>query len=334
MWVVLFHFGEGGQIRALQAALPSWLSHAVFTIGDSGVPVFFVLSGFVIAHSIGEDRVTGPYVGRFVLRRAIRLDLPYWLAIGLTIAFAAAKATVLSRPYVAPAGSTILAHMFYLHDLLRMTPINPVFWTLCFEIQFYLLFCALLWIVTTRGTPLAVARARAIVFGTVAIVSLVWPLVPALQLPGLALSHWHGFLLGVFVCWMHRGVVPAAWPFCYIAAVLILFGITRDPFTLACACAAIFITIAHYRGALGRWLGQRLPQFLGRISYSLYLIHVPVSGALFVLCYRVLGRTPMQEAIAAVLVLLGNCVAAAIFWRVAERPSTALARRIRKSAVQ
>ena len=48
LWVVLFHFGEGGQLSVLLAWLPQWLSAAIFTSGFSGVPVFFVLSGFLL----------------------------------------------------------------------------------------------------------------------------------------------------------------------------------------------------------------------------------------------------------------------------------------------
>jgi peptidoglycan/LPS O-acetylase OafA/YrhL len=330
MWVVLFHFGEGGQVRAFQAALPNWLDHLIFLAGHSGVPVFFVLSGFVIAHSIGDDRVTGSYFGRFVLRRAIRLDLPYWLSIALTLAFAATKMAVYGRTVDAPGIGNILAHMFYLQYLLGLEPINTVYWTLCFEIQFYLLFCLLLWFVCAPSRPDTREPTRRLIFGAAAAVSIVWPVIPALQVPGLALGHWHSFLLGAFLCWHHRGVITMAWPLVYSAALLGVFAITRDTFTLACVLTGALVLVAVQRGALSTWLSQRLPQFLGRISYSLYLIHVPVSGALFAICFRMLAHTPLQEALAGVLVLAGNWIAAAIFWRIAERPATELARRIAK----
>jgi peptidoglycan/LPS O-acetylase OafA/YrhL len=63
--------------------------------GDSGMAVFFVPSGFVISHSATRGRVTLPFVGRFMLRRSLRIEPPYWLAIALAICFAQLSALVL-----------------------------------------------------------------------------------------------------------------------------------------------------------------------------------------------------------------------------------------------
>ena len=65
--VALFHAVEGGHIPVLLTVMPSW---SVFIIehGNLGVAVFFVLSGFVISHSIYSERATMPLVGRFMLR--------------------------------------------------------------------------------------------------------------------------------------------------------------------------------------------------------------------------------------------------------------------------
>src|SRR5579872_7415052 len=54
--------------------------------GFLGVAIFFVLSGFVIASVVGDRRVDAGFLGRFALRRMVRLDIPYWLNIALAIA--------------------------------------------------------------------------------------------------------------------------------------------------------------------------------------------------------------------------------------------------------
>ena len=43
LWVVLFHMSEGKHIEALHAAVPTVIYRVVFSMGDLGVPVFFVL---------------------------------------------------------------------------------------------------------------------------------------------------------------------------------------------------------------------------------------------------------------------------------------------------
>jgi peptidoglycan/LPS O-acetylase OafA/YrhL len=332
MWVVIFHFGEDGRLRALQSAIPAWLNTAVFTAGHFGVPIFFVLSGFVITYAIGDDRVDARYFGRFALRRSIRLDLPYWASIALCLAYAAVKARLQPEPGVHVATVTdVVAHMLYLQDFLGLPRINWVYWTLSFEIQFYLMFCALLGVAHRLRRSADDRRPQHIVFMSAAIVSLVWPLIPALHLRGLALPNWHGFLLGAFACWALRGTIRPRWFGLYAALVCGVWGITRDSFTIVCVITATIIFLTGKAGHLGTWLGARWLQFLGRVSYSLYLIHIPVSGAAFFVIGRFLGKSPAQDVIAMFLAIVVNCVAAQIFWWLIERPSTSLARRVRKS---
>ena len=92
--VVLYHAYEGGHITGLLAELPAWVTQ-LLRQGSIGIAVFFVLSGFVIAHSVAKSRVTLPFVGRFMLRRSLRLEPPYWLAIALAICFAQLSVRVL-----------------------------------------------------------------------------------------------------------------------------------------------------------------------------------------------------------------------------------------------
>src|ERR1700676_2657702 len=82
LWVTAHHF-----YFALGPTLPSFwpgLVQNIVSLGNHGVDVFFVLSGFVIALSIYRSRINGPYVGIFAIRRSLRLDPTYWTVIGLT----------------------------------------------------------------------------------------------------------------------------------------------------------------------------------------------------------------------------------------------------------
>lgn len=331
MWVVLFHFGEGGQIASLQALLPGALNTVVFTWGHFGVPIFFVLSGYVIALSIGTDRVNLPYVGRFALRRSIRLDPPYWLSIALTLSFVAIKSVILtgSASIGGVTAGSIFAHMFYLQDFLGLPAINSVYWTLAFEIQFYLLFCALLGIAHSFGKGDRAGRAFNIVFASAAVVSILWPLLPALHVRGLALPNWHGFMLGAFAYWAVTGRIRTHWYVVYAATLLGVFAVTRDSFTIVCLTTSAVILGVGQAGKLQTWMRAEWLQFLGKISYSLYLIHVPVSGAAFFVLARLLTDSPLNDFMAAVLVLAVNCIAAQLFWWGAERPSTAFGRRFK-----
>lgn len=331
-WVVLFHIGAGGQAATFQQALPGWLNTVVFTSGHFGVPVFFVLSGFVIALSIGDDAVDARYVGRFALRRAIRLDLPYWAAIAIAVAVLTAKRALVPGADVTPVtAGNVLAHMFYVQLFLGLPAINPVFWTLTYEIQFYLAFCVLIGLAQRLGATPADRRPLHLLFLAAALLAIVAPMVPALQPRGLALANWHGFLLGAFVAWSLAGTISPGWFIAFAAALLGTWWRTGDSFTPVCVVTAVVLLLVGRAGHLGDWLSAAPLQWLGRISYSLYLLHVPVSGVAFRVVSRVLGGGAPSEALAAVVVLAINLAAAWVFWFAIERPSTELARRLRKT---
>ncbi|MBW4440086.1 MAG: acyltransferase family protein [Plectolyngbya sp. WJT66-NPBG17] len=52
LWVVLFHAHLDERLDSLEQSLPFWIDAPFFTGGSLGVAIFFVLSGFVIVHSL------------------------------------------------------------------------------------------------------------------------------------------------------------------------------------------------------------------------------------------------------------------------------------------
>ncbi len=316
--------------------LPAWLYAVVFSAGHFGVPIFFVLSGFVIAYSIGAARVGLGYIGRFALRRSIRLDPPYWFAIAFALAILAVKSHAVSDGGAKSVTvGQVIAHIFYLQNFLGYDAINPVYWTLTFEIQFYLFFCLLLGVAHTLRKSETDRRPQMVIFAVAAVVSIVWPCwCEAFHPPALALRHWHGFLLGVFACWVFGGVMYRRWFYIYAAVLLVCHWLSGSDlknaeFPIACTAAAIMIIEVARAGLLTRWLRWRWVQFLGMISYSLYLLHNPLSGAAFNVLYRYTSHTVAQESLTLVLVVIINCGVAYACWWLIERPSTALARRLK-----
>jgi peptidoglycan/LPS O-acetylase OafA/YrhL len=315
LWVVLFHAAAGHHIGELEAALPDWL-HAKLSAGHFGVPMFFVLSGFVIAYAVRSHRVDAAYFGCFTLRRAIRLGLPYWASIAVAIAFLEMKGLATHTQVALPTPGELAAHAVYLQDVLGVHQINAVYWSLCYEMQFYLLFCLLV---------AAAQRSRFPVFAVAAAVSLAWPLVDP-HVHGLCLPYWHGFLLGVFTCWALQGMLrPAAFAL-YAAALVALWLWSHDRFTLVCVATAAAIYAAGAVQKMDGWLRWRWVQFLGMVSYSLYLIHNPVMGAGFNVAYRVLPHSASGELAALLAVLAFALATAFAFWWLIERTSTALSR--------
>lgn len=328
--VVLYHAYEGGHIAGLLALLPAWIAQ-VLKQGGHGVAVFFVLSGLVIAHSVADSRVTISFVGRFMLRRSIRLDPPYWLAIALAIAFAYLSARFVAGKELPQLSlAQLFAHIIYLQDILGYPEINPVFWTLCQEVQFYLVYVLLLALSRNDPARLMQGRATALTFAAAALISLLWPLGILSDGPyrGSFLPAWHGFLVGVGAYWAWRNPAIAPYYFLY-TAVLLVAGILRgDAFTIACALAALVLWAVAARGRLYSALDWQWVQGLGAISYSLYLTHNPITGATFRVGYILTGRSPFLEVVWWTMATAACIAFAWAMWWLVERPSIKLARRI------
>lgn len=328
--VVFYHAYEGNHLSGLLAALPAWVAH-VLKHGALGVPVFFVLSGFVISHSVARSRVTPSFIGRFMLRRSIRLDPPYWFAIALAIGFAVLSARVVpGKEQPAYAAGQIMAHLLYLQEVLSYPAINPVFWTLCQEVQFYFVYVLLLGL--ARNDPLLPLQGprTALLLGLAALLSLLWPLGLVTTEPwrGSFLPLWHNFLLGAgaYWAWRHAEVVPF-----YLAygALLLFAGMSHsDNFTTASVLTSLLLWTAAASGRIVSACSWRWLQVLGAISYSLYLTHNPITGAAFRAGYTLTGRSPILEAFWW-FVVTGACLAFAwCVWWLIERPSIGLAGRI------
>ena len=78
MMVVLFHIGAS---FAAQKYFHEPLFAQIFRFGSSGVEFFFVLSGFIIYFAHRKDFSQPQRLGRFLLRRALRLYPTYWLLL-------------------------------------------------------------------------------------------------------------------------------------------------------------------------------------------------------------------------------------------------------------
>jgi len=333
MSVVVYHFNMTLS-RVAPAWIPDWIA-AVVRQGGLGVEVFFVISGFVIAFSVREGVYTAKYLGLFALRRSIRLDPLYWFAIALELA-TVALISAYYRPTPFPSIGMILAHLIYAQDLLGYPHILPVFWTLCYEIQFYLMFVGLLVVWGTTESRLSVKlRERAATLGWAALfaVSLCvnhgW-----IELPihGLALERWFQFFLGVLTWWvMSRRVSWKAIAVAYVAIAASIVAARDTPIQLLPVVVSAFILAVNHRHALGSVLGGRVLQFLGKISYSLYVFHRPIAERWIVLLESLLGpRFDIAWAwVAFITALAIALVVSELAWRFIEAPTMRLSKRIR-----
>jgi peptidoglycan/LPS O-acetylase OafA/YrhL len=326
LWVALFHF-YGGVAKGATVPLFARPVDYFFAHGNAGIEIFFVISGFVIAYSVRNQRVTPGYFGRFMLRRSLRLEPPYWVAIALAVASLAFSNHVRhDRVATLPGWKQLLAHVFYLQGVLHMGQIVDVFWTLCIEIQFYVSLLLLIALAQRMGdrrwTRLAVL-APFTVWSLGIHAHLLWDPGPWM------FKFWYLFQLGVLVYWAVSGVVKRSDFWLYLAA-LVALTVWHPSFTGSIGLVtglAIFLAATH--GQLHR-LNLRPLQFLGRRSYSLYLIH-PVLGVPFTYYFaqKFFGRplTSAQAAECMTAAVVVSVVAAAGMFFFVEAPSIKLSKK-------
>jgi peptidoglycan/LPS O-acetylase OafA/YrhL len=319
LWVLLFHLSTGHHLDALLAALPAGVDRVVFTWGHGGVAVFFVLSGCVLALTAERVVLDATGAGRFVLRRLLRLAPPYVAALLVAVLLGLAKSETFGL-------GQLLAHVLFLQTLVDVPPVGIVFWTLGIELQFYVAFALLTWLADARGAARA-DRMRTITRRLVAVLALAWPL-GWLATPSPAtgfLPFWGQFMAGVLARDAMRGGRGARAFAMAHAAVLLACGIARgDLFSGIAGATALALLAAHAAGRLHAWLSGRAAQALGRVSYSLYLMHVPT----ITLAAFALRRLPAHGGVAGELVdatlIVAACLAVAwAFWRAIERPGIA-----------
>jgi peptidoglycan/LPS O-acetylase OafA/YrhL len=326
LWVVLFHSNSAERLTQLTNLLPEWLVTILFKWGSLGVSIFFVLSGFVIAHSLREVKIDLAYWKNFNLRRFVRLSPPYYAAILVSLGFAFLSSHMKGEAF-APMGEPLsfqrlVAHLFYVQDIFRLIHIDDVYWTLCLEVQFYIVFCSLIALIQWLNSRWNWHFSRALIFVPAALLAVLFPLGVFADngRPFVFLPMWYGFLLGVFAYWSWRGSLQPKFFYLYAAVVFAGGVINSSDFPIACVMTATLI-LQVARANRMSCLSWGWLQFLGKISYSLYLTHVPVLGAAFFVASKVLPANILGEIFYLQLGILMSVVFGSIMWELVEKPS-------------
>lgn len=367
LWVAIHHFDRYGPLFPLADVwIPDFIE--VFAgHGRRGVQMFFVISGFVIAYSIRKAWVTPAYLGNFALRRSLRLDPPYWSIIFLSLlmdAFSPLFGVVPTALDNTPEVGQVVAHVFYVQNILGYEDLSIGFWTLCIEVQFYLLLVILMGVaqrMTGTGSSRekgASGRSLLLLFGSLAVVSL-FVFHPDHEAPldfvsriGENIASLFGgevhsqnddwllrffcmFFFGSLTWWTLEGRVAPVFYWTYVGLMamrLILDEFWDEDIAIDLIIALGTGLLIYTAGRLGRletWGNWRALQFLGRISYSLYLIHFPVMWIIVNVGYSLTGDSTVAALLWTILCLPASIAAAYLLYLCVEAPSVRFAARFK-----
>lgn len=322
---------------------------------EYAVDVFIILSGFVIFHllSRGEDYAT------FISRRFFRLFPVFAICFlfslllcgGLRIKDEVAFGFIGERPLM----PYLATHALMLHGAVpeQFLPnsseaILPPAWSISLEWQFYLVAPMLFWFAMRPNWKTAGLLTGLVVLRVLSIRHSLGLLVPGaprdltFEMNAFLPLKLEFFAAGALSWMLWRAfeqgrleLTPRRLALCLAGAAMILVGMESLPLALWMAGFSMLVDAQFgraWRGStlLARTLERRVVRFLGEISYSFYLVHMPALAVVRHALAKWMPSAPSAIFAMALIVLAGIAallLATALHFTV-EKPMIALGKRL------
>ncbi len=272
--------------------------------GYLGVDIFFVISGFVIPWSLYRSRYALRDYGRFMLKRNVRLYPPYLASIAITIlATNIILVPLFKIPHMTVTGRDLLLHFAYLNDLFHVPWINVVYWTLAIEFQWYLLVGLVMPALASANRVLrfAITSVMVLSYYTVYWDRLVFHYLPV-------------FLIGVFVFQYRAEIIDVREMLGLIAVmVLVTYRISGWLVPLVAVPTGLLIAFSRYH--------NRKMDRVGDVSYSLYLIHLPIGVSIIGMMSHWIPYSSYFLVVLDVIGVAASVWAAWLMYQFIEKPS-------------
>ncbi len=280
LWVILHHLtGPGQKLEATALLLP----HGLFTLirgGYQAVTTFFVLSGFVLTRSYAATVWNRRNTLRYAVGRVARVYPVYLLSLAVVAPFILADQTAGKAEYVA-------AHLLLVQAWLGVSPVNwntPA-WSLSCEMFFYAVFplAAIFFVRRMNWRNIALAAAVAC-----CLTRAMWSAGVSDNIKPLV--HLSDFLMGIaaacaYELLQRRRRPPQGW-WLYIPGFAGAAGVIAYPEVLPKFIdlnsalrplnGVLLIGLALGGGVLARMLSTKAAVYLGKSSYAMYILHVPI----------------------------------------------------------
>ncbi len=312
LMVCLFHYTNGMLPKLIVPA-----TKAAFSNGALGVDIFFVISGFIIPYSLIGKGYQLAGILPYLKKRILRINPPAYACILLTLAQAFFIDYVIQHNTQYTRNITwgqVINSLLFTVPFTNYKWINGVFWTLAIEFQFYI-FIGLLFNSLFSKPFIYFIGIYALVIAA--------SLLPHTSSIGF-LSYSSMFALGgVALFWQQQRLSLVS----YLGSILFFGAIAYWQLGLYAALLGVGTTVAI------NTLAYQIPglSFLGKLSYSLYLIHAVVGTTAEFVLVKLLPPTSDARKV----LLTATCLALAIgssyiFYRLVEQPFMRLASQARR----
>lgn len=303
--VCLFHFTKGNMVFHGSSAYYLGLA----SYGWLGVEAFFVVSGFIIPYSLVKSGYTIQRFFQFFAKRCIRIEPPYLLSVILVIALA--YASTLAPGFKGESFQfnflQTISHVAYLPEHLGFKWLLPVYWSLEAEFHYYILIGLCLPLLWKSQFSLLTGFALG--------------LAASFFIPLYVFSFMPLFIMGIAVAAFKTGKLKQQilWP--VVLACVAVSLVRHQPYTMAVTgvLSALLICYAEFKTGI--------TEFLGKISFSLYLLHVPIGGRIINFGGRY-ADTGWKVWAVLFIALSVTLATSWLFYKLVEYPSQRLSKKI------
>ncbi|TAG57478.1 MAG: acyltransferase [Cytophagales bacterium] len=280
----------------------------ISSYGYVGLDMFFVLSGFVICWSMPQN-YSYKDIFTFFKKRVIRIEPTYIISIILGLIIFSASAWVRHVDFEF-SWKNILGHIAYLNNFNGQKYLNVVYWTLGIEFQFYILI-GLFWGIIIKNKfsiYLFLLLFNGFIFIDLSSLNLIHKFAPL-------------FSLGIALCLYFKKNITLN-ELIFIIFILSILTYFYSGWLISLIGILTSITISTLN------CSNSIFDFFAKISFSLYLIHVPIGGSLINLSTRFLNDELYRTFF--VLFAIVFCVGfSVIFYQFFEKPFIALSKKIK-----
>jgi peptidoglycan/LPS O-acetylase OafA/YrhL len=308
--VYVFHVVNSGLLTLpLLATMPAQFA---LRTTEFGVEAFFCISGFVISGALRRARSPRG----FLADRMIRIFPVLWATV-LTISLLgfASRLEGFEDMTLEHYLFWLPANLLALPGVFRMPIYHPAAWSLSYEAMFYLACTAGWWLMARRGRGILWVGAPLALLALAFYPRAVFFLAGVAVAEGLLDRPWAArltrhpipWLLLFLACWREVQLLSRPTPLTASTMFQWSHDIRLPLALLAFAAAAFgFAGLAAGHGRFGRFLEHPVMQYLGTISYSLYLWHpIAMAGVKHEMLVSGLARAagPWAQALFFVLAL-------------------------------
>ena len=239
---------------------------AIFSYGKYGVHVFFVISGFIIPYSMYLSKYNIKALPQFLLKSFIRIEPPYLVSILLVISLISLKhfAHIGVDQYDELSIKRVALHIGYLINFFSQYHwLNGVYWTLAIEFQYYIFIALSLFLFVHEKKYYRIV-------GYLLILLLNFLSSNVEHFPYYSFL----FLIGIVTFSYKTNIIKQLEFWIVFVLSLVFLGIYIN-YVYAIVGAATALIIIYFTD-----VKIYLFDALGKISYSIYLIHPVIGGAI------------------------------------------------------